>query len=85
MPDIPIPQQRQAITKEDGSMQDTFRRWVELMTELDPIKGTGSPEGVVEARQTRQYMDDAGIASAILYIKRDNDIAGDKTKGWILV
>jgi hypothetical protein len=30
-------------------------------------------------------MDDAGTAGAILYIKRDTDIAGDKTQGWILV
>jgi len=47
--------------------------------------GSGSPEGVLEALVTKQYMDTAGTASAIKYVKRDADIAGDKTKGWILV
>lgn len=52
---------------------------------LSILVGTGSPEGVVEAAQTRKYMDDSGTAGAILYIKRDADVAGDRTKGWILV
>lgn len=49
------------------------------------IIGAGSPEGVVDAAQGREYMDDAGITSAIKYIKRDADIAGDRSLGWILV
>ena len=49
------------------------------------ISGSGSPEGVVEAIATKQYMDTAGTAGAIKYIKRDDDIAGDKTMGWVLV
>ena len=49
------------------------------------IVGTGSPEGVIDAPQTANYMDDAGTAGNIKYIKRDADIAGDSTKGWILV
>jgi hypothetical protein len=48
------------------------------------IVGTGSPEGVVDALPTKRYMDDAGVANTIWYIKRDADIAGDTTKGWIL-
>lgn len=49
------------------------------------IIGTGSPEGVVEAIQGREYMDDNGTAGAIKYIKRDADVLGDRSKGWILV
>lgn len=85
MPDIPVPEQVQAITDTEGRMLQTFRIWVELITQLDLIVGTGSPEGVVEARQGREYMDDAGTAGGIKYIKRDDDIGGDKTLGWILV
>ena len=48
------------------------------------ISGVGSPDGVVEALATKQYMDSTGPAGAILYIKQVNDIAGDKTLGWIL-
>lgn len=62
-----------------------FRRWIQLVTELDIITGTGSPEGVIEAKQKRLYMDEAGISGSILYIKRDADIGGDRTQGWIAV
>ena len=48
------------------------------------ISGSGSPEGVVEALVTKQYMDTAGTAGTITYIKKFTDIAGDKTMGWIL-
>lgn len=73
------------ITRESGLMSDRFRLWVQLINNQSLIIGTGSPETVVEAEQGRFYMDDAGTAGAILYIKRDADISGDKTKGWILV
>lgn len=59
-----------------------------LLTVLDEqiiLTGSGSPEGIIEAIVAKEYMDTAGIAGAIKYIKRDADIAGDKTKGWILV
>ena len=46
--------------------------------------GVGSPEGVLEALVTKQYMDTAGTAGAITYVKKLADIAGDKTMGWIL-
>ena len=49
------------------------------------IIGTGSPEGVVPAFQGASYMDDAGTAGSISYLKRDADIAGDQKLGWILV
>jgi len=85
LPDIPVPQQFQAIVDDQGNMQRPFQIWVEQMTDLDIIVGTGSPEGVVEARQTREYMDDAGTAGSIKYIKKLDDVAGDKSLGWILV
>lgn len=74
-----------AITKNDGTMEDPFRVFTLQVSKLGIIIGTGSPEGVLEAAQTQLYMDDAGGVGAVLYIKRDTDIAGDFTKGWILV
>ena len=59
--------------------------WVENMTDRSTIFGTGSPEGVVEAVQSRLYMDDAGTTGSILYIKKLADIGNDATQGWILV
>lgn len=69
----------------NGVMVRRFDFWALNVTRLAPIVGTGSPEGVVEAIETQLFMDNAGTAGNILYIKRDNDIGGDKTQGWILV
>jgi len=55
------------------------------LDELSILEGSGSPEGVVEALPKKRYMDTSGVASVILYIKRDADIAGDKSQGWVLV
>jgi len=72
------------ITKED-MMEDRFFNWQLNVSNLSVLTGAGSPESVVAARPTRLYMDTAGTAGAILYVKRDADIAGDRTQGWILV
>ena len=69
----------------DGRMTDRFRLWAQPLTNQSLIVGTGSPEGVIGALQTAVYMDDAGTAGNILYIKRDSDVLGDTTKGWVLV
>ncbi|MCK5445297.1 MAG: hypothetical protein KAI73_06710 [Rhodospirillaceae bacterium] len=74
-----------AIVDAMGNMTQTFRTWTQDMNRVVPLIGTGSPEGVVNARQGQTYMDDAGVAGAILYTKRDADIGGDTTQGWILV
>ena len=49
------------------------------------IVGSNSPEGVIEAGQGAMYMDDQGVTGAILYVKRDTEVAGDTTQGWVLV
>ena len=85
MPQIPAPRTQTAIVTDTGKMHDQFRRWTVAVSRLGVLIGTGSPEGVQEAQQTVLYMDDAGTTGAIFYIKRDADIAGDKTKGWILI
>tara|TARA_R110000851_G_scaffold12955_1_gene44585 strand:+ start:558 stop:818 length:261 start_codon:yes stop_codon:yes gene_type:complete len=71
--------------REDGSLKPAFQLWAQSLTNRALIISTGSPESVIEANQGAVYMDDAGTAGAILYIKRNADIAGDKTQGWILV
>jgi hypothetical protein len=79
------PDPARAIVKKDGLMQEVFRIFVLAVAKLSLLQGSGSPEGVVEAEVGREYMDTAGTASAIKYIKRDDNIGGDKTKGWILI
>ena len=74
------------VVESDGSLTVQSRTHFRALTTQALIIGTGSPEGSVEAEQGASYMDDAGTAGAIKYIKRDNDDgAGDKSIGWILV
>ena len=88
MPDIIAPDFTQSITKDNGKMFDDFSDWTVLISNAINFQaiaeGSGSPEGVLEADVTKRYMDTAGTAGIIFYIKRDAAIAGDKTKGWIL-
>lgn len=68
-----------------GRPTNELNLFSEAVSKMPIIPGTGSPEGVVEALETRLYMDTAGTTGAILYIKRFNDIGGDRKFGWILV
>ena len=84
MPNITPPHPDQPISNKNGLMDQVFRAWTQNITGLELIIGTGSPEGVVSAIQGREYMDNAGTAGAIKYIKRDAAIGGDDKQGWIL-
>lgn len=55
--------------------------FVSFLYEREILIGTGSPEGVVTATPSRLYMNDAGTAGNILYIKK----SGTGNTGWILV
>ena len=79
------PDPSRAIVKKDGTMQGPFSLFVLAVSKLALMQGSGSPEGVVEAEQGREYMDTTGTASTIKYIKRDADVGGDKSQGWILI
>jgi hypothetical protein len=85
MPNIIAPSPQQPVVDQSGNMSQVMRTWTVSMTNLDIIVGSGSPENVVSAVQTRLYMDLTGSAGAILYIKRDAAISGDDKQGWILV
>lgn len=85
MPDIPEPNNTIPIIDSEGRPTEAFGTWLTLITRTDIILASGSPEGVVTATIGQEYMDTAGTAGAIKYIKRDADIAGDRSMGWILV
>lgn len=74
----------QPIVEDDKTMSQVFRNFMVQVSELIPLQGSGSPEGVVEARQYREYIDTAGSSGSIKYIKMQDNIGGDKTKGWVL-
>jgi|TARA_R110000744_G_scaffold16240_1_gene44863 hypothetical protein len=64
-----------------GRAQQLLRELVQL----NILTGSGSPEGVIQAKITTLYMNTAGTAGSILYIKKLADISGDISQGWILV
>lgn len=73
------------IVDHTGTINDSFNIWIKQVTDRGLIIGTGSPEGVVEARQGVEYLDKTGLAGAVKFIKQLNDIAGDRTKGWVAI
>jgi hypothetical protein len=81
----PLNTSRAVIDTATGRPLQVLQLFSELVSKLPILIGTGSPEGVIEAKQTRLYMDDAGGVGTILYIKKTNDIAGNRKNGWILV
>jgi len=73
------------LVNEKGYLNPIPYNWMLEVSNLGILQGSGSPEGVVVALPTRLYMDIAGASGSILYIKRDTDVGGDRSQGWILV
>ena len=75
----------QPIVEPDGTMAQPFRQFTQDASLSIPIVGTGSPEGVVTARQYSLYIDSTGTSGSIEYRKMQPDIGGDVTQGWVSV
>jgi hypothetical protein len=75
----------QPIVQPDGTMAQPFRQFTQDASLSIPIVGTGSPEGVVEARQYSLYIDSAGTTGSLQYRKMQPQIGGDTSKGWVAV
>ena len=73
------------VVDDDNVFTAPYRTYFNDFYLLEIIQGTGSPEGVVGAIVGQEYMDLNGTTGSIKYIKRDSDIGGDLTKGWILI
>lgn len=83
---LPQPSSNRPLVNEDLSPSVQVNSWFNIITTQSTIIGTGSPEGVVPATVTAEYMDLNGTAGNLIYRKRDaDDGAGDTTKGWVLV
>jgi len=85
LPNITTPDTDSPLVDSEGRASDEFQRYLDQVTNLDLIIGTGSPEGVIEATVGREYMDDAGLAGAVKFIKQSADIGGDRTLGWVAI
>ncbi len=78
-------QTRPIIVPIDFTMTLEFGTWIRTVNDRLLIIGNTVPEGVIEASQGAEFMDTSGTTGGIKYIKRDSDIGGDKSKGWILI
>jgi len=86
-PTYPIAQavNDELLTPAECLMTTQFRLFILQVQERGLLIGTGSPEGVVEAQQGVEYMDETGGVGAVKYIKQSADIAGDRTRGWVAI
>jgi len=82
---IIAPDRFETLSERTGEPTQRQAEWMEAMTRQinfnAVLSGSGSPEAVVTASPTQQYMDTAGTAGNILYIKK----TGTGNTGWILV
>lgn len=83
MGDITIPAAFIEIVDKQGLMTLEMVNFINLVGDLSVSEGSGSPEGVLEAKVSKLYMDTAGAAGNVLYVKRDSDIGGDASLGWV--
>jgi hypothetical protein len=68
-----------------GFQSEQCRFFLKVMADRSLIIGSGGPEGVIEALQGTTYMDEDGALGNVLYIKQKDNIAGDKSTGWVLI
>lgn len=82
---IIAPDRFDSLSERTGEPTQRQAEWMEAMTRQinfnTVLSGSGSPEGVITASPTKQYMDTAGSAGSILYIKK----TGTGKTGWVLV
>lgn len=58
--------------------------WLDQVTDLQIITGTGTPEGIVSANVSRLYLQTDGTDGAVLFIKQLSDIGGNPKYGWVV-
>jgi hypothetical protein len=63
-----------------GRPTQALQIFVEEVSKLPTILGTGSPVGAVEARAGRTYIDTTDDTK--VYFKMVDSVGGDKTLGW---
>lgn len=64
-----------------GKPKQVLQIFSEEVAALAPIIGTGSPEGIYEAKAGRMYFDSAGET---LYFKKLDSISGERRNGWVI-
>lgn len=73
------------IVNPDGTMTDAFREYVLEVDKYLPKRGSGSPEGVVEAPLYSLYIDEDAVSAPVEYRKLQASVTNDRKKGWVAV
>ena len=73
----------QAIVDDTGRPIQNFQVGWEQVRKLTTLLGTGAPEGSIEAQEGRFYLSQGD--SPALYVKKLNDVGGDRSLGWFMV
>ena len=74
------PNVNKGITDEKGNMLQAMRLWIQNVTRTQLFRGTGSPDGILEAVEDAQYVD---TITDVMYYKKFSDINGDTSRGWV--
>lgn len=80
-----VDQNSPLVSRNSGAALDHFRIFLLEVHKRGLLIGQGSPEGVVEAQQGTEYMDENGLAGSVKFIKQKSDIEGDRTQGWVAI
>ena len=75
----------QPIADTDGIMSLQMRYFVQEVSSQSIIIGSGSPDGIYEANQGRDYMDEDGAPGAVKYVKQKVAIGGNSKLGWVAI
>lgn len=79
------PSRSRPIVDSSGAMTQELTSWVQQANNAIAIKGTGNPEGVIEAQSGRWFVDQTVSVTPFIYFKQLDEISGDKTQGWRVV
>ena len=72
------------LVDDSGISTQRTQIWLDQVTDLQIITGTGTPEGIVSANVSRLYLQTDGTDGAVLFIKQLSDIGGDPKYGWVV-
>jgi hypothetical protein len=72
------------LVDDSGISTQRTQIWLDQVTDLQIITGTGTPEGSVSANVSRLYLQTDGTDGAVLFIKQLSDIGGDPKYGWVV-
>jgi len=70
------------LTDDKGCATQWMQILGEQLRQLPMLAGTGSPEGIYEAQETRLYMDRDKSSGYRLWIKTADAVGGDSKSGW---